>query len=324
MGHSGFPTHLGGHFSQVAIDAPVACWWSGHCRERFFSAFPRHVPPCDWHPPCYRKLGAGLSGSCAPLHPQVYTRLNYLSSVLRNHVEGGSGMTRESPTSNPASDMDGLDGMDEPRRSGARATSAPARIVTGKRILPPGSSDKYPLPGRWPEPDDGEDVPEPEAVEQAAPPPPPPPPVVDVVIETSAPGLAPVVRRANWLKAPDYWLADHQTVPRPPTRPLPRPRRFVRMSRGRSAALFLVAVVGIGVVVAGMLFSGHLTYEFFNTPMALPTAHPATATATDTPVVPTATDIPTPNATANATSTQGAVTPGVTPNATPGAPNVTP
>jgi hypothetical protein len=185
-------------------------------------------------------------------------------------------MTQESPTSN-------REGAIESENSSARATGAPARIVAGKRNLPPGSSDKYPLPGRWPQPEawpESGDLleieAEPEPVAAAAPQPKAvaePPVEQPVMIEIEIGSRFPAVKRSNWLEAPDYWLADHQSVPRPPTRPIPRPRRFVRMSRARSTMLLLVAVVGIVVVGAGMAFAGHLTYEYFNTPLALPTAH---------------------------------------------------
>ena len=125
------------------------------------------------------------------------------------------------------------------------------------------------------------------------------------------------VKRSDWLEAPDYWLADHQSVPRPPTRPIPRPKRFVRMSRARSATLFLVAVMGIAVVVAGMVFAGHLTYEYFNTPLALPTTHPATATATDIPATATPTDIPVTVTATDGSNGQGTATPDITPDTTP-------
>jgi len=125
------------------------------------------------------------------------------------------------------------------------------------------------------------------------------------------------VKRSNWLQTPDYWLADHQSVPRPPTRPIPRPKRFVRMSRARSTTLFLVATVGIAVIVAGMVFAGHLTYDYFNTPLALPTTHPATATATDIPATAMPTDIPVTGTTTDGSNGQGTVTPDITPDTTP-------
>jgi hypothetical protein len=137
------------------------------------------------------------------------------------------------------------------------------------------------------------------------------------MIEIEIGSRFPAVKRSNWLQAPDYWLADHQSVPRPPTRPIPRPRRFVRMSRARSATLLFVAVVGITVVGAGMVFAGHLTYEYFNTPLALPTAHPATATATDIPATATPTDIPVTVTATDATDDQGTATPDITPDVTP-------
>jgi hypothetical protein len=223
-------------------------------------------------------------------------------------------MTQESPTSN-------REDASESENSSVRATGAPARIVAGKRTLPPGSSDKYPLPGRWPQPEawlEPGDVPEAEPepqrpverpVEPAIEPP--------VMIEIEIGSRVPAVKRSNWLEAPDYWLADHQTVPRPPTRSIPRPKRFVRMSRARSTMLFLVAMMGIAVVVAGMVFAGHLTYEYFNTPLALPTTHPATATATDIPATATPTDIPVTVTATDATDDQGTATPDITPDTTP-------
>ena len=137
------------------------------------------------------------------------------------------------------------------------------------------------------------------------------------MIEIEIGSRRPAVKRSDWLEAPDYWLADHQSVPRPPTRPIPRPKRFVRMSRARSTTLFLVAVAGIAVVVAGMVFAGHLTYDYFNTPLALPTTHPATATATEVPATATPTDIPVTVTATGAANDQGTVTPDITPNTTP-------
>jgi hypothetical protein len=241
-------------------------------------------------------------------------------------------MTQESPTSDREGALDS-------ENSGIRATGAPARIVAGKRTLPPGSSDKYPLPGRWPqpeawlEPDDApepeawlepDDAPEPEAKPKAKPKRPVAPsrpvePAIEppVMIEIEIGPRPSAVKRSNWLEAPDYWLADHQSVPRPPTRSIPRPKRFVRMSRARSASLFLVAMVGIAVIVAGMVFAGHLTYDYFNTPLALPTTHPATATATDIPATATPTDIPVTVTATDGANDQGTATPDITPDTTP-------
>ncbi len=227
-------------------------------------------------------------------------------------------MTQESPTSNREDASDS-------GTSGARATGAPARIVSGKRTIPPGSSDKYPLPGRWPQPeawpesDDAlefDDVPQPKAAPhpKAA-----PEPSIEqpVMIEIEIGSRFPAVKRSNWLEAPDYWLADHQSVPRPPTRPIPRPRRFVRMSRTRSSMLLFVAVVGIAIVGAGMVYAGHLTYDYFNTPLALPTTHPATATATDIPATATPTEIPVTGTATDGSDGQGTATPDITPDTTP-------
>jgi hypothetical protein len=231
-------------------------------------------------------------------------------------------MTQESPTSDREGALDS-------ENSGIRATGAPARIVAGKRTLPPGSSDKYPLPGRWPQPEaflEVDDAPEPEVapepemarqrpakrqrpVEPAIEPP--------VMIEIEIGARPPAVKRSDWLEAPDYWLADHQSVPRPPTRPIPRPKRFVRMSRARSATLLFVAVMGIVIVGAGMVFAGHLTYDYFNTPLALPTPHPATATATEIPATATPTDIPVTVTATDGANDQGTATPDITPDTTP-------
>ena len=137
------------------------------------------------------------------------------------------------------------------------------------------------------------------------------------MIEIEIGSRSPAVKRSNWLDAPDYWLADHQSVPRPPTRPIPRPRRFVRMSRTRSSMLLFVAVVGIAIVGAGMVYAGHLTYGYFNTPLALPTTHPATATATDIPATATPTDIPVTGTATDGSDGQGTATPDITPNTTP-------
>jgi hypothetical protein len=249
-------------------------------------------------------------------------------------------MTQESPTSDREGALDS-------ENSGIRATGAPTRIVAGKRTLPTGSSDKYPLPGRWPqpeawlEPDDApepeawlepDDAPEPEAKPKAKPEakpkakpkrpvasPQPVEPVIEppVMIEIEIGPRPSAVKRSNWLEAPDYWLADHQSVPRPPTRSIPRPKRFVRMSRARSASLFLVAMAGIAVIVAGMVFAGHLTYDYFNTPLALPTTHPATATATDIPATATQTDIPVTVTATGGANDQGTATPNITPDTTP-------
>ncbi len=215
-------------------------------------------------------------------------------------------MTQESPTSN-------REGALESENSGIRATGAPAHIVAGKRTLPPGSSDKYPLPGRWPQPEawpESDVAPKPEAEPQ-------PPVEQPVMIEIEIGSRHSAVKRSNWLQAPDYWLADHQSVPRPRTRSLPRPKRFVRVSRARSSMLLFVAVVGIAIVGAGMVYAGHLTYDYFNTPLALPTTHPATATATDLPATATPTDIPVTGTATDGSDAQGTVTPDITPDTTP-------
>jgi hypothetical protein len=84
--------------------------------------------------------------------------------------------------------------------------------------------------------------------------------------------------------------------------------------------LLLISVMGISLVGAGMVYAGHLTYDYFNTPVALPITHPATATPTNIPATATPTNVPVTVTAADATETQGAVTPGTTPNV----PTVTP
>ena len=58
--------------------------------------------------------------------------------------------------------------------------------------------------------------------------------------------------------------------------------------------LLFVILIGIFLVSGGVVFAGQLSYDFFNSPLSLPSAHPATATtipatATSTVVETTAT-----------------------------------
>lgn len=239
--------------------------------------------------------------------------------------------------------MDGADGSNMNGASGGssvRRTEAPAQLATGGRTHPMRSSGKYPLPGPWPEPP----ILEPEesqpfilANDE---------PVVPVVTREVAREVtrefaprvtprvtrkitrdlalepaAPVVTRDSWLEKPEYWLADHQLLPRPRTRPVPRPKRFRRVSYARSAMLLVVILTGIFLVSAGMVFAGRLSYDFFNSPLSLPSAHPATsttipATATTITVEPTAT-VASDTATATTTGDEPTVTPIIPETPTP-------
>lgn len=228
-------------------------------------------------------------------------------------------MTPELPASN-------IDGTDELMGNGARVSTAPARSVPGKRAASPrSSSGKYPLPGPWPDPeqdaqpllmiesqpvvlvvDDTPAVPvvtqkvvaDPAPTRAAPSAPPPAPPRVSprktrkVTRDLALERPAPPVKQDQWLPKPDYWMTDHQIVTRPRTRPIPRPQRFARVSRTRSTMLLLVSVIGAGLLGAGMVMAGNLTYQFFNTPVVGPISHPATATSTAAPATATATEIP--------------------------------
>lgn len=247
----------------------------------------------------------------------------------------------------PASNVEGTDGF---RESGGSVTTAPAHTAPGKRPASPrSSSGKYPLPGPWPDPDQEaqprlmlESEPVVLVVDET-----PAVPIVTqkVVREPAAPRVAPpaappaaprvsprvtrkvtrdlalerspaAVKQDHWLPKPDYWMTDHQAVARPRTRPIPRPQRFVRPSRARSTTLLFVSVIGAGLLGAGMVMAGNLTYQFFNTPAVAPVSHPATATSTTAPATATvtATGIP---VTVTATDTaQQTVTPEV-PTVTP-------
>jgi hypothetical protein len=125
--------------------------------------------------------------------------------------------------------------------------------------------------------------------------------------------VVPVVTRDNWLQKPEYWLADYQLLPRPRTRRVPRPKRFRPVSYTRSTMLLFVILIGIFLVSAGVVFAGQLSYDFFNSPLSLPSAHPATATtipatATST-VVETAATATSDTAAATATVEEPTVTP---------------
>ena len=162
----------------------------------------------------------------------------------------------------PAPDMD--------RAGKASAASTPPAARTRRTQPPSGSSGKHLLPNPWPQPGAPQLFPEAEDV-------------------TATPTIA----AANWLPEPDYWLADHQGIPRPPTRPIPRPRRFRRMSRLQSALvaviiLIVATVIGVGMVEAGRISGDFFNGNFFNTPHSAPTTQPTTPAATPTtPTTPT-------------------------------------
>lgn len=162
----------------------------------------------------------------------------------------------------PAPDMD--------RAGKASAASTPPAARTRRTQPPSGSSGKHLLPNPWPQPGAPQLFPEAEDV-------------------TATPTIA----SANWLPEPGYWLADHQSIPRPPTRPIPRPRRFRRMSRLQSALvaviiLIVAMVIGVGMVEAGRISGDFFNGNFFNTPHSAPTTQPTTPAATPTtPTTPT-------------------------------------
>jgi hypothetical protein len=147
----------------------------------------------------------------------------------------------------------------------APAATPPATpVAPARRTQPPsGSSGKHPLPNPWP----GQAEPQPF------------PDAEDVMI-------SPTVSSKNWLPEPDYWLADHQRIPRPPTRPIARPKRFRRLSRLQSALLAVIILIAVIVIGAGMYEAGRLSGDFFNNffsaPHAAPTAHPTTPAPTPT------------------------------------------
>jgi hypothetical protein len=77
--------------------------------------------------------------------------------------------------------------------------------------------------------------------------------------------------------------------------------------------LLFVILIGIFLVSGGVVFAGQLSYDFFNSPLSLPSAHPATATtmpatATST-VVETAATATDDTAAATATVEEPTVTP---------------
>lgn len=157
-----------------------------------------------------------------------------------------------------------------------------APIEPARRTQPPsGSSGKHPLPNPWPQ----------QAASSSSGKHPLPNPRLRHVRPQPSPDAeavtaSPTVASDNWLPEPDYWLADHQRIPRPPTRPIARPKRFRRMSRLQSALLAVIILIAVIVIGAGMYEAGRLSGDFFNNffsaPHAAPTAHPTTPAATPT------------------------------------------
>ena len=146
----------------------------------------------------------------------------------------------------------------------ASTTPAPPAARTRRTQPPSGSSGKHLLPNPWPQPGAPQLFPE----------------AADVT-------ATPTIASANWLPEPDYCLADHQSIPRPPTRPIPRPRRFRRMSRPQSALVAVIILMGVTVIGAGMVEAGRISGDFFNgnffnAPRTAPTTQPTTSAATPT------------------------------------------
>lgn len=170
-------------------------------------------------------------------------------------------MTPEPPTRNPEDADDPHPAQEQESQPGAgQATRAPGALPRELQpLLPSTSGGEHPLPKPWPQPDASLPT-----------------------LEKNVP-LIPSVTPEHWLPEPDYWLSDHQRVPRPPTRPITRPMRFRKASRLRSGLLALVAVLIIGIIGIGMVTAGRLSYQFFNQPQ--PTAAP-THSAQPTPTLP--------------------------------------
>ena len=166
----------------------------------------------------------------------------------------------------------------------ASTTPAPPAARTRRTQPPSGSSGKHLLPNPWPQPGAPQLFPE----------------AADVT-------ATPTIASANWLPEPDYWLADHQSIPRPPTRPIPRPRRFRRMSRPQSALVAVIILMGVTVIGAGMVEAGRISGDFFNgnffnAPRTAPTTQPTTSAAT--PTVTTVTTVTTATTVTTVTTTQ--------------------
>ena len=140
-------------------------------------------------------------------------------------------------------------------------TSPPATRVR-RTQAPGGGSGKHPLPSPWPRQTEPQPFPDAEDVT-----------------------ASPTVSSRSWLPEPEYWLADHQSIPRPPTRPIARPKRCRRMSRLQSALFAFVILIIVVALGAGMIEAGRLSYDFFNAPRPAPTTSP-TAPAHATPTLP--------------------------------------
>lgn len=241
-------------------------------------------------------------------------------------------MTSETPASDRES-------ADHPGATSTRIADGSGNSSSGRRAVPSRSSGKHPLPSPWPQPEDepaiftiddeprvpsiapkrelpkpanftAADQPSAPSVTGVTPPRRLPAPEIATVNDALR---APSVTPQHWLPEPDYWLADHQRVPRPPTRPIPRPKRFRRTSYVKSFFLALFILLGIALIGAGMVTAGQLSYQFFNTPKAAPTTRPANAAPTS----------PADNATPTTTPDNATPTPG-SDSATPTAAAMTP
>jgi hypothetical protein len=171
----------------------------------------------------------------------------------------------------PANDIERADQSRAGDVGDIRVTGVPPALPRDKRTMPRGSRNTYPLPAPWPQ----------RTPSQPPVQPPVQPPAMEPTSLTvyEAP-LVPRVTPEHWLPEPDYWLADHQRIPRPPTRPITRPQRFRRVSRARSSAMVLFILLALVVLGAGMVEAGHLSYQLFNSPITLPSLLPTHATPT--------------------------------------------
>ena len=163
----------------------------------------------------------------------------------------------------------------DPARAGdlgsIRDTGTPPALPRDRRTAPLRSSGKHPLPSTWPQRAPSQPLAQPLVAGQA--------PTSTSMTVYDAP-LVPSVTPEHWLPEPDYWLADHQRIPRPPTRPITRPTRFRRVSRARSSAIVLFILLALLVLGVGMVEAGHLSYQLFNSPITLPSLLPTHATPT--------------------------------------------
>ena len=101
-----------------------------------------------------------------------------------------------------------------------------------------------------------------------------------------------IVLPSQWISEEERWntstflsLTGHHATPRinrPPTRPLPRPRRFKRISRIRSVALFIIVLVVLVVLVIGAGFAYRTTVKAVDRFLQPTTQPPTTPTPAPT------------------------------------------